>query len=79
MKKCKDVFRIKSVWLIPKKKPKCYNCKYATSSFKVGKLTHHHCNDPKYYTQEKYDKGEFSGWDTVRVFSDTCNNHEFKI
>lgn len=60
------------------KKPHCYNCKFAGQGFKIGKLTHHHCEDEKQYNQEKHDNGEFTAWDTLRVFSDTCDNHEFK-
>jgi len=78
MKKCKDEFIIKSVYIIPKKKKKCHNCKHATSPFKIAKLTHHHCQHPELYTHEKLDKG-ISAWDTLRVFNDTCENHEFKI
>lgn len=60
------------------KKPRCYNCKHATKGFKAWKLTHHHCNDPKKYNQETFDKGEFCVWDTLRIFSDTCDAHEYK-
>ena len=60
------------------KKTGCYNCKFAGKQFKINKLTHLHCEDPKKYTQEKYDNGEFCAWDTLRVFSDICSDHEFK-
>ena len=59
-------------------KAKCHNCKNSSKQFKVIKLTHVHCYNPKEYTQEKADTGEFSAWDTLRVFSDTCSDHEFK-
>ncbi len=59
-------------------KPHCYNCKFAGKAFKIGKITHHHCEDKKQYNQEMFDRGEFTAWDTLRVFSDTCDNHEFK-
>ena len=61
-----------------KKKPRCHNCKFAGNQFKINKLTHLHCADPKEYTQEKFDNGDFCAWDTLRVFNDTCYNHEFK-
>lgn len=61
------------------KKAKCYNCKHASNQFKVGKLTHLHCENPSEYNQEKYDNGDFSAWDTLRVFSDNCISHEFKL
>lgn len=60
------------------KKPRCYNCKFAGNQFKIGKLTHLHCSDPKEYTQDKFDNNEFCAWDTLRVFNETCDNHEFK-
>lgn len=60
------------------KNPKCYNCKHASEQFKVGKLTHLHCLDKKQYNQEGLDNDEFTAWDTLRTFSDTCSNHEFK-
>jgi hypothetical protein len=63
---------------INEKKPRCHNCKFAGNQFKIGKLTHLHCADPKRYTQEKSDNGDFSPWDTLRVFNENCGNHEFK-
>ena len=57
--------------------PRCYNCLHSGQRFKIGKVTHQHCEHPK-YTQEQYDKGEISAWDTVMKFSDTCVDHEFK-
>ena len=56
----------------------CYNCKFAGKAFKIKKLTHHHCEDEKQYNQAKHDNGEFGAWDTLRVFSDSCNNHKSK-
>ena len=60
------------------KKPRCYNCKFAGHQFKVGSLTHLHCEDEKQYPLEKWQSGELSPWDSIQVFSDTCKNHEFK-
>jgi len=48
-----------------KKAAKCYNCEYASSSFKIGKLTHLNCEDPEKYTEEKYNNDEFCAWDTL--------------
>ena len=62
-----------------KKKPRCHNCRFGGQQFKIHKLTHLHCSDPTEYTQEKFDNGEFCEWDILRVFNDTCNNHEFKV
>ena len=68
----------KNLAMTNKKKSYCYNCKFAGKGFKAWKVTHHHCEDEKQYNQEKFDNDEFSAWDTLRVFSDTCDNHEFK-
>lgn len=59
------------------KKRRCYNCKYGGDQFKIDKLTHLHCYGPEY---EKADKnGEYlSPWETLRVFSNFCKDHEFK-
>lgn len=59
-------------------KPRCYNCIHSGDQFKIGKLTHLHCNNPKEFDQEKFDNGEFTAWDTLRVFNNTCSDHEFK-
>ena len=34
--------------------------------------------EQKEYTKEKFDNDEFSHWDTLRVFNETCKAHEFK-
>lgn len=60
------------------KKAKCYNCKHKGNTFKIGKLTHTHCEDPRQYSQEGWDNDEFDAWETLRVFSDTCDKHEFQ-
>ena len=59
------------------KKPKCYNCKHSGNKFKLDKLTHLHCEHPKYMEQSKC--GSLSIWETLRVFGDTCMDHEFKL
>lgn len=61
-----------------KKKPRCHNCKFAGQQFKIRKLTHLHCADPKKYNQKTFDNDEFCAWDTLRVFNETCKDHEFK-
>lgn len=59
------------------RKPKCHNCKYRTDAFKIEKLTHYHCMSPSY--QKMADASNPPNpWDTLRVFSDTCKEHEFK-
>ena len=57
---------------------KCYNCIHAGTAFKLGKKTHMHCTDPEQYTQEGFEKQEFSEWDTLREFWQTCKNHKLK-
>lgn len=59
------------------KKPRCHNCKFAGQQFKISKLTHLHCEHPKY--NARGESGDLSPWETLRVFNDTCNDHEFKI
>lgn len=56
---------------------KCWNCKHRTKSFKVGKLTHYHCMSPTYEKQHK-EGVKISTWETLRVFSDSCDEHEFR-
>ncbi len=60
------------------RKPKCYNCKHSSQQFKVGKLTHLHCQNEELFPKSGFESGEISGWDMLQVFSDTCDNHEFK-
>jgi len=60
------------------KKRRCHNCKFSGQPFKIGKLTHNHCEDPKVYNEEAFNKESWSAWETLRVFNNTCNNHEFK-
>ena len=56
---------------------KCWNCIYRGTSFKIGKLTHNHCYSPTYVKQ--HEQGiDVSPWETLRIFSDTCNEHKFK-
>lgn len=56
---------------------KCWNCKHRTQGFKVGNLTHYHCMSTTY--QKKHKEGVFfSPWETLRVFSDSCNEHELR-
>ncbi|MBW7844852.1 MAG: hypothetical protein H3C45_04275 [Bacteroidia bacterium] len=56
---------------------KCWNCKHRTHAFKVGKLTHYHCMSPTY--EKQHSEGvAISPWETLRVFSDSCDEHEFR-
>ena len=56
---------------------KCWNCKHRTQAFKIGKLTHYHCISPTYEKQHK-EGVAISPWETLRVFSDSCDEHEFR-
>lgn len=60
------------------KKPKCYNCKHSGKQFKVGNVTHLHCEDERQYPKEKWESGELTAWDSLQKFSDACDKHEFK-
>ncbi len=59
------------------KKRKCHNCKHSGHQFKINKLTHLHCEHPKY--EELSKDVNFSPWETLCVFSETCEDHEFKV
>lgn len=61
---------------VPIKKAKCYNCKHASSAFKIAGKTHHHCNHPKH--EAGFESGELSPWDTLQEFYNTCDTHEFR-
>jgi len=54
------------------KNPKCHNCKHAGPQFKIHKLTHLHCEHPK------YEGKDVNPWETLCVFSSTCPDHELK-
>jgi len=58
------------------KNRKCYNCKFASPSFKIGNKTHHQCTHPK--NKERFENGTLSPWDTLQEFYNTCESHEFK-
>ncbi len=40
-------------------KKKCYNCKFRSRAFKVGNLTHYHC-DASIYQQQRAEGKEIS-------------------
>jgi hypothetical protein len=61
---------------VPSRKPKCYNCKHASSAFKIAGKTHHQCNHPKH--EAGFESGELSPWDTLQEFYNTCESHEFR-
>lgn len=61
---------------VPSRKPKCYNCKHASSAFKIAGKTHHQCYHPKH--EEGFKSGELSPWDTLQAFYNSCDTHEFR-
>lgn len=61
---------------VPSRKPKCYNCKHASSAFKIAGKTHHQCNHPKH--EKGFESGELSPCDTLQEFYNTCDTHEFR-
>lgn len=60
------------------KNKKCYNCKHGGNQFKISKITHLHCMNPEIYKIEGFESGQTSAWDTLRVFSDSCNSYQSK-
>ena len=60
------------------KKRKCYNCLHSGKQFKIGDLSHLHCENKELYNHEKLLSGEISAWDSLRVFSDICDKHTQK-
>jgi hypothetical protein len=54
----------------------CCNCLHSGTPFKLGGLTHQHCEHLKY--KEIFIKGELNPWDTVMKFSDKCDDFNFK-
>jgi len=61
------------------KKPKCYNCVFASKGFKISeisKLTYHTCHEPEMENRIKNGEHPF---EALVVFSDTCDKHQFKI
>lgn len=59
------------------KKPRCHNCKYSGTQFKIDKLTHLHCEHPDLDVRASVHPQD-SAWATLRVFNDNCKDHEFK-
>jgi len=58
------------------KKPKCYNCKHSSKGYKINNLTHHTCMEPE---QDKRIKNGAHPFESLVVFSNTCNKHQFKL
>jgi len=58
---------------------KCFNCKHGGKQFKVGGVTHLQCDHPKWDQKWNADPGSFHPFDTVRIFGDTCDLHEYNI
>jgi hypothetical protein len=61
---------------MPIRNGKCYNCKHASSAFKIAGKTHHQCNHPKH--EKGFESGELSPWDTLQEFYNSCESHEFR-
>jgi len=58
--------------------PMCCNCLYGGQPFKLGNVTHQHCEHPR-YTQEGAERGDFTPYDTLMKFSETCTDHKFNV
>lgn len=61
-----------------KKKDKCYNCIFASETFKLGSMTHLHCMNEELYPTEKFENNELTGWDTLKQFNEICPKHQRK-
>jgi hypothetical protein len=57
-------------------KQTCYNCKFAGQPFKVGDLTHVHCQNKELYPPEK--RSEKTTYETLMEWYNKCEKHEFK-
>lgn len=57
---------------------KCYNCAFAGKPFKISGKTHMHCEHPK-HDEEFENKPNYSAWDTLKEFWQTCKDHQLKI
>jgi hypothetical protein len=68
---------LNSAQLVYMRNKKCYNCKHGGGQFKIARKTHLHCEHPK-YTQEDFENGKISPWDTLFEFWHTCNDYEPK-
>jgi len=51
----------------------CSNCIFAGQLFLIGKTYQLHCEHAQ-YTQEMFDRGEISAWDTLKELYDSCQN-----
>lgn len=59
-------------------RPRCHNCKHGGQQFKAFGKTHLHCEHPEQYPENDLKNGDVSPWETLREFSDSCKDHEFK-
>tara|TARA_R110000868_G_scaffold309986_2_gene571214 strand:+ start:1987 stop:2202 length:216 start_codon:yes stop_codon:yes gene_type:complete len=60
-----------------KRKPRCWNCKFAGEQFKIADKKHLHCESPS--MNKRFEEDETtSPWDSLRECYSTCKEHEFK-
>jgi hypothetical protein len=59
-------------------RPRCHNCKFAGPAFKLGKVTHMHCENEEYYKELLQTEEHPSPYDTLFEFYHTCERHQFK-
>jgi len=76
--KNKDLFGQEIIDKSKIKKRRCHNCKFGGDQFKVHKLTHLHCESPQMHKFFEDNPDTASAWDSLRVFNETCEDHEFK-
>lgn len=57
---------------------RCHNCKYAGKPFRAYYTTHIHCCKPEYEDMAN-NANPPSPWETLRVFSNNCNDFEKRV
>ncbi len=55
----------------------CANCMHSGHQFKVGEMTHIHCNHPVLEVRSPLTKDD-NPWDTLREFWTNCESFELK-
>ena len=56
----------------------CYNCKHATSQFKVIGKSHVHCQNENIYPSKGFIDGNLTAWDSLRAWHNSCEKHKLK-
>ncbi len=54
----------------------CVNCQYSGDQFKIAGKTHLHCQSPN--MEKEAEKDDFSPWESLREFYNTCDDFKQK-